>query len=371
MKRAAPPLWFFAMTLFLPTSASSQPLPELFQTLKTQIRSGSWEAALSTLGTLQTESSKPGQDDARAKLEGPIAFYRGVCQANLDQKPEAIEAFQTFLAIQPNATIDGTIYSAKAVAAFEAARKASVDQALSLAEAYNKFRIPGDAPERDTVDAYWADGPVRWIMTPEEKKAWSALEEPNARTAFVEEFWNSRSTLPGTESRTFRQEFDRRVAFADANFVQDPEQRGSVTDRGMVFVLLGPPTYADRMPLRTGDDKNDDAGMTAKGSQDAKLAQKRGPSGHMGQRGVLNVMDYQYAGVWNRGVATDGELEVWHYDRELLPAGVPYQQVDVHYVTKKGYGVKVMQREAPISNTLGSAARHAAPVSRSLSAARR
>ncbi|MET0621108.1 MAG: hypothetical protein ABW056_12560, partial [Thermoanaerobaculia bacterium] len=37
--------------------------------------------------------------------------------------------------------------------------------------------------------------------------------------------------------------------------------------------------------------------------------------------------------------------EVWHYRQELLPKGVGYNQVDIEFITKKGYGVNVMQRD--------------------------
>ncbi len=266
MKRAAFVLSFIAAVLLAGTPVAAQSLSELFQTAKEQVRGGSWEQALSTLGTLQTEAARPGHEDAQQKLEGPIAFYRGVCEANLGQAEEAVEAFKAFLRVEPDATLDSTLYSTKTVAAFEEARKSAGDLSLPLADAYREFRVPPDAAQRDRVDDYWADGPVRWIMTSEEKKAWSALADPNARVEFVEEFWAARSTLRGADGRTYREEFERRVAFADVHLVQDPEQRGSVTDRGMVFVLLGPPTWASRRPLRTGDDRNDHAGMSAVGS---------------------------------------------------------------------------------------------------------
>ena len=37
--------------------------------------------------------------------------------------------------------------------------------------------------------------------------------------------------------------------------------------------------------------------------------------------------------------------EIWHYRRELLPPGVSYQQVDFEFITKKGYGKNVLQRD--------------------------
>src|SRR5262245_40034670 len=75
------------------STASAQTLPELFQKLKTEVNAGSWADASRTLATLQTDSAKPGNEEPRRKLEGPIAFYRGVCEANLDQTDEAVESF--------------------------------------------------------------------------------------------------------------------------------------------------------------------------------------------------------------------------------------------------------------------------------------
>ena len=44
--------------------------------------------------------------------------------------------------------------------------------------------------------------------------------------------------------------------------------------------------------------------------------------------------------------------EVWHYRRENLPKDVPYLQVDFDFVTKRGYGKSVLQRDAQILDTL-------------------
>src|SRR5262249_48000328 len=146
-----------------------------------------------------------------------------------------------FLADQPNASMDPSMYSKKAFAAFEAARKAVATPAAkagaspSLFRAFQEFKAPPNAD--DPPDEYWADGPVRWIMTPDEKSAWSS-PHPADRAEFVEKFWESRNPHPGDPDNVFKTTFDRRVAFANASFVQSEETRGSMTDRGMVFVLL-------------------------------------------------------------------------------------------------------------------------------------
>ncbi len=199
---------------------------------------------------------------------------------------------------------------------------------------------------------------MRWLMTASEKTAWSATTDPNARVTFVEEFWTARAALPGADGRTYRQEFERRVAFADENLAVDPEQRGSLTDRGMVFVLMGPPTWAGRKPMRTGDDANDSAGMSTVGSQDASDSAKglKATVGRSVTSGKLATNSVKFGSPSRNAIESDNNrMEVWHYRREILPSGVPYQQVDFQFVTRKGYGVQVLQRETESVNTLDAA----------------
>jgi GWxTD domain-containing protein len=351
-----PSLAVFAVLFGVTLQAQS--LPDLFGKLKAEVKSSSWSDAEKTLDALQTEAAKPGNEEARKQLAAPLAFYRGICAANLGKSDEAVASFATFLKLQPNATIDSAVHSKKAVAAFEAAQKQAAERAPSLAEAYKEFTLPADAKERYPSDQYWGEGPARWIMTDSEKAAWSALTDPNARVTFVEEFWSARASLPGADGRTYRQEFDRRVAFADENLAVDAEQRGSLTDRGMVFVLMGPPTYAGRKPMRTGDDSQENAGMSTVGSQDASNAEKnyKATGGRAVTSGKLATQSVRFGSPGrNAAESSDNRLEVWHYRRELLPSGVPYQQVDFQFVTRKGYGIHVLQRETESVNTLAAA----------------
>jgi GWxTD domain-containing protein len=353
-----------ALAAFVAASAlAGQSLPELFGRLKAEVKAGSWADATKTIDALEAEAAKPGNEEAQKQLAGPLAFYRGVCNANLGKSDQAVESFSAFLKLQPNATIDSAVYSKKAVAAFEKAQKQASERAPSLAEAYREFQPPADMPNRYPADQYWGESAVRWIMTDSEKAEWAALADPNARVTFVEGFWAARVSLPGADGRTYRQEFERRVAFADENLAVDPEQRGSLTDRGMVFVLLGPPTYAGRKPMRTGDDKNDAAGLSTETIHDventerqtwaaAQSKDRRAPSSAQ-----LATANARHGGPAKLAAASgEDKMEVWHYRKELLPKKVPYQQVDFEFVTKKGYGVNVLQRSEESVNTLGVAA---------------
>jgi GWxTD domain-containing protein len=182
---------------------------------------------------------------------------------------------------------------------------------------------------------------------------WKTLPDGNARIAFVETFWGARDPA-------FRKEFERRVAFADANLAQDEEQLGSLSDRGMVFVLVGPPTYAGRKPMRTGEDANDNAGMSMFGSQEADSADRQvkanAPLPGKPPGWKVSQTSTKY-GSPNRNAldSSNNTMEIWHYRKELLPKGVPYQQVDFEFVTRKDYGINVLQRSSEPVNTLEAA----------------
>jgi GWxTD domain-containing protein len=337
----------------------AQTIPELFGKAKEEIKAGSWADASKTLDALEAEASKPGNEGVRKQLDAPLAFYRGVCAANLGKSDEAVASFGAFLKLQPNASIDKAVYSKKAVADFEKAQKAAADQTASLADAYKQF-TPLQTSE--TVDQYWGDGPVRWIMTADETKTWVSLTDPNARVDFVEKFWDARVALPGPDGRTYRQEFERRTAFADTNLQQDAEKRGSLTDRGMVFVLLGAPNWAARKPMRTGDEQDISDGLSTVGSQDAANAQRSARAGST-TSGRLATKSAQFAGPGKSALgANTNTVETWHYRKELLPPGAPFQELDFKFLTKQGYGVSVLQRESNIVTTLEAA--KPAPASR-------
>ena len=46
---------------------------------------------------LDIEAAKPANQQFQSQLEGPLAFYRGVCDANLDNAAKAQADFETFL----------------------------------------------------------------------------------------------------------------------------------------------------------------------------------------------------------------------------------------------------------------------------------
>ena len=91
----------------------------------------------------------------------------------------------------------------------------------------------------------WGKGPAQWLMTKEEQSQWKKINDDAAAQAFVDLFWARRDPSPGTPANEFKDDFDARVAAADSQFPQG-RAKGSMTDRGHVFILLGRPTRIDR-----------------------------------------------------------------------------------------------------------------------------
>ena len=353
--------------LLVSASLRAESLGDLFQKTKSQVKAGQWAEALKTLDTLDAEAARPGKESSRKQLEGPAAFYRGVCQANLDRADEARASFQVFLATVPNASIDPAMYSKKAVAAFQQARPSSGEAAPpavsgggpSLFQKYQEFKPPPNAA--DPPDARWADGPVRWIMTADEKRTWANLTSDDERAEFVGRFWEARNPHPGSVDNTYRTGFERRAAFADVYFNQEETKRGSLTDRGMVFVLLGPPTWGGRRPIRTGEDTSEAAGMSTVSAAQVQMAQASAmassPTGKISSGQAASIADSMTGPGTKAAESNNNYQEVWHYRKELLPKNVGYLQVDVVFVTKHGYGTNVLQRDPNTLTTLDAAKR--------------
>jgi GWxTD domain-containing protein len=327
---------------------------QLFMKAKEQFRLAAYSDALTTLARLEAESERPGNEAYRARLQPGLVFYRAACLSALGRSDEARPQFELFLTYQPGASLDRAAYPPKVIAAFEDARRGMQATAQKPAESggmaasYRAYAAP-EVEAREAAAEDWGEGPIGYLMSSGQKEEYSRLSDSVARSEFVALFWKSLDPKPETPDNEAREEFERRVAFADSRFAQD-ETRGSLTDRGLVFVLLGPPTWVGRKPLATGEDTNDPKGMSRYGDLEIRNA-LRGKSGGSSQ----HTYDFM-TGPGAKLPDSDGNYrEVWHYRRELLPAKVSFQQVDFDFITRKGYGRNVLQREGWVVPTLEAA----------------
>lgn len=80
---------------------------------------------------------------------------------------------------------------------------------------------------------------ARLIMTGEEQKIFNHLPDPEARKEFIRDFWDKRDPDPDTEANEFRDEFYRRIDYANKHFKEG--RPGWKTDRGRIYIYMGPP----------------------------------------------------------------------------------------------------------------------------------
>jgi GWxTD domain-containing protein len=81
---------------------------------------------------------------------------------------------------------------------------------------------------------------VRYIITKQERQRFLAIPA-GERGDFIEEFWKKRDPTPETEVNEFKDQYFARIAEANHLFTEAAEP-GWLSDRGRVYILLGPPT---------------------------------------------------------------------------------------------------------------------------------
>jgi len=79
------------------------------------------------------------------------------------------------------------------------------------------------------------------ILTRTERAVFQKLQTNAECEKFVRFFWRMRDPLPDTTANEFQKEYEERVRFADQNFGHYSPKRGSQTDRGFFYLVLGPP----------------------------------------------------------------------------------------------------------------------------------
>ncbi|HEY0789190.1 MAG TPA: GWxTD domain-containing protein [Thermoanaerobaculia bacterium] len=162
-----------------------------------------------------------------------------------DAQMKAKEQIELFLVQMPKSTsVDKAQYPEAFVNAFaDVVKTTRASQAKDFDKRYPGFRLfSTEAPKEASVDL-WANTPeAHYLATPAETAQWKSLTTKDERAKFIDEFWARRDPTPDTKENEFRTTFNARVAFADRTFSNPLAARGSLSDRGRIFVLLGKPS---------------------------------------------------------------------------------------------------------------------------------
>src|SRR5262245_3760009 len=189
-------------------------------------------------------TSKPSADPRRAALRPPRGFggcggrmIRTHCEPSMPRTAPLTASFTLLLSV------------AMAGAAKGGAETGTDVHKQEKHEAREAMRT-GDF---DAPTTAWREGPVRYLLTRDEDLAYRRLETKEARAAYIDHFWESRDPDASTPDNEFRDLFYRRVAFAVRAFTTESTKPGWKTDRGKIYILLGPPDDFDARETRRLD----------------------------------------------------------------------------------------------------------------------
>ncbi|HMD83868.1 MAG TPA: GWxTD domain-containing protein [Terriglobia bacterium] len=100
--------------------------------------------------------------------------------------------------------------------------------------------------EMETPYKKWLSEEVPYIITNEERAAFKKFTTDDERESFIENFWDRRNPNPGSPENEFKEEYYRRIAYANERFASGIP--GWKTDRGRIYIMYGPADEVDTHP---------------------------------------------------------------------------------------------------------------------------
>ena len=97
--------------------------------------------------------------------------------------------------------------------------------------------------EMETPYQKWLSEEVPYIITDRERAAFKKLSTDDEREAFIENFWERCNPKPGSPENEFKEEYYRRIAYANEHYASGIP--GWKTDRGRIYIMYGPPDEID------------------------------------------------------------------------------------------------------------------------------
>ena len=310
-------------------------------TARKQIRDNQYADAVKALQDAIPDVAALPNERERTMALAAIHFYSAVAFTGLNDEWKTKEELEQFFHFSPQTnSIDPAKYDARLVKWFkEVYDSLKHEESTNFDMVYPGYRPFGEEMPKARSLSEWGDGPeLVFLGNHEEKAEWKRLTTDDARATFVEQFWSRRDPL-------FKQNFLRRVAFADRVFANE-KMRGSLTDRGRVFVVLGPPRVVRQKPLsqrEAGSIRNSGPAFSG-GVDDVQQRFK-----------AMDIADMNMT-VSSPTPLAKANIERWVFSRDQLPKSVADAEVVFKFVTQEGYGDHVLQREFMVVKALHDAA---------------
>ena len=112
--------------------------------------------------------------------------------------------------------------------------------------------------EMETPYKKWLSEEVPYIITDPERATFKKLSTDDEREAFIENFWERRNPNPGSPENEYKEEYYRRIAYANEHFASGIP--GWKTDRGRIYITYGPADEVDSHPSGGSYERPDSEG---------------------------------------------------------------------------------------------------------------
>ena len=336
--RRFPALVLAALLAAGSSRAANDPLLLALLETKKAYHEKRWDDADDALKRILELAAAPEREPVLPKILPAYYFYSAAVAWAKKDETRARDELAHYFEYQPEATIDPSMYPKSYCIFFDAQRNEAERRNPPPPPAPGLPDIASTLPDEGTIPQYtgdpsWASTAVRFLLTEPEKKEFAALPDDGSRREWVFRFWKKFDPDAKTPENEYEVEFYRRVQYAEAHFSTETV-RGSLSDRGRVLLVLGPPSYVGRSPLLRSEDT-----MTY-----LKTTAPRIVSAASGGGAIVRVP------TTSRGFVTpgdiEGDVETWYYRQDRIPKGLPFQELQYRFISKQGYGDAVFQKDA-------------------------
>ncbi|HEU5161793.1 MAG TPA: GWxTD domain-containing protein [Thermoanaerobaculia bacterium] len=234
------------LVLWLTTAAQADKALELFGQGQAALEQKKFEEASKLIQSALPAAEAITDPAQKQAALAAIHFYSALAyvqQPNAQMK--AKEQIELFLVQMPKSTsVDKGQYPPEFVSTFgEVVKSIRARETREFDKRYPGYRLYSTEEPKAVSADLWMESPeFQYLALSDERSRWKSLTSKEERETFIEEFWSRRDPTPETPANEFRTVFNARVAFADRTFGNALADRGALTDRGRLLVLLGPPT---------------------------------------------------------------------------------------------------------------------------------
>ncbi len=183
----------------------------------------------------------------------------------------------------------------------------------TLANEKKDDRDTSAVQQEEAEDYYkrWLNEDVTYIISDEEESVFNSLTSPEEKELFIEQFWRRRDPDLRTAINEFKEEHYRRIAYVNERFYAGVP--GWKTDRGMIYILHGPPHEIESYVTGGNYNRSFSEGGGSTVVHPLEVWRYRHLEG-VGDDIVLEFVDRTYTGTYKLALFPDEKDALLHFD---------------------------------------------------------